>query len=351
MSEPLTSDSPDLIAALSETIDRTLEPLLPSGSACALIDYPSHSNVGDSAIWLGEKRWLGRRGINVVYQCDIATYDPDRLSRRLGNGIILLSGGGNLGDLWLYIQRFRERVIQDFPGHRIIQLPQSIYFMDNWDVGEARRIFNAHPDLTLLCRDAQSLAFAQEQFAIPSLLCPDMAFSLGALARPGAPFREILWLSRTDMESSEHSLPEPGPDVERLDWLDDRPTPLSARHKSLTEQMRRRPRDEDALSDPWWHTADQLAGEHLKRGCEILSRGKVVITDRLHGHILALLLGIPHVVLDNNYGKVKSFYETWTRCHCLARWAASPLDALEQAWALAGSAAPVQTDGRSLSRL
>ena len=49
------------------------------------------------------------------------------------------------------------------------------------------------------------------------------------------------------------------------------------------------------------------------RGCRLLSRGHQVITDRLHAHILCLLMGIPHVVVDNNYGKLGSFLEAWTK--------------------------------------
>ena len=36
------------------------------------------------------------------------------------------------------------------------------------------------------------------------------------------------------------------------------------------------------------------------------------MTDKLHGHLLAALLGIPHVVLDNSYGKVSGTLEAWT---------------------------------------
>jgi pyruvyl transferase EpsO len=37
-----------------------------------------------------------------------------------------------------------------------------------------------------------------------------------------------------------------------------------------------------------------------------------VVTDRLHAHILCLLLGIPHAVLDNSYGKLTRFLDAWT---------------------------------------
>jgi pyruvyl transferase EpsO len=38
----------------------------------------------------------------------------------------------------------------------------------------------------------------------------------------------------------------------------------------------------------------------------------VVITDRLHAHLLALLLDIPHAALDNSYGKLGRFLDAWT---------------------------------------
>ena len=51
------------------------------------------------------------------------------------NTIILLQGGGNWGDLWDRHQKFRLKVIQKYKNHRIIILPQSIYYkeLDNWE--------------------------------------------------------------------------------------------------------------------------------------------------------------------------------------------------------------------------
>ncbi len=51
--------------------------------------------------------------------------------------------------------------------------------------------------------------------------------------------------------------------------------------------------------------------ERLIRGETLLSSGKVVITDRLHGHILCSLLKIPHVILDNSYRKISNFRAAW----------------------------------------
>jgi exopolysaccharide biosynthesis predicted pyruvyltransferase EpsI len=56
-----------------------------------------------------------------------------------------------------------------------------------------------------------------------------------------------------------------------------------------------------------------LATTRLDRGLHLLSSARTVISDRLHAHILCMLLGRPHFALDNNYGKVSGFIEAWTK--------------------------------------
>jgi len=330
-----TDSGRQLAAALGQEIDAVLGACLPPGSPCALLDFPNHANVGDSAIWLGETDWLRRKGHPVVYSCDLATYSRRRLAERLGTGVILLHGGGNLGDFWTEHQRFREQVIEEFPHNPIIQLPQTIYFMDEWGVGEARRVFEGHRNLTLLCRDRPSLNFARQRFATPSLLCPDMAFALDELQRPESPEHRIVWLGRTDAEAQNFRLPAVS-HAHRQDWLDEPPTPLQERNGALSRQLESDLSSCPGELDDLMGTYDPLARERLLRGCRLLGRGRVVITDRLHGHILCLLLGIPHVLLDNNYGKLRGFYETWTSGSPLARWADSPAEAVELAEAFTG---------------
>jgi pyruvyl transferase EpsO len=56
-----------------------------------------------------------------------------------------------------------------------------------------------------------------------------------------------------------------------------------------------------------------------------------VVTDRLHAHLLALLLGIPHVVLDNSYGKLHHFIAAWTHESPLVHLATDPVMAQDTA--------------------
>jgi pyruvyl transferase EpsO len=317
---------------LRDRIDATLRPLLGTSRTAALVDFPGYANVGDSAIWLGELAYLRSvEGMSLKYYCDNESYSRQELARRLGDGVILLSGGGNLGDLWQQSQRLRERVIQDFPDTPIVQLPQSIYFHDRGALLRAKGIFDSHPGLTLLVRDARSLTLARTEFRNPAHLCPDMAFGLGRIDRPCPPTREIVWLSRTDQESATLQSRTVSPDLERVDWLDEPQTAL---------RRLKRVFDLPPLRNPWsWTRLDRvkpqiwelLARQRLVRGCRLLSAGRVVVTDRLHGHVLSVLLGIPHVLLDNSTGKVRSFYETWTYLLPTVRLGAT----LEEAMALA----------------
>jgi pyruvyl transferase EpsO len=81
-----------------------------------------------------------------------------------------------------------------------------------------------------------------------------------------------------------------------------------------------------------------LAHERLHRGLTLLASGRVVITDRLHGHILCLLMGVPHVVLDNTYGKLSTFRDAWTADVDSAWWASTPAEASAIASRLVGGA-------------
>ena len=81
-------------------------------------------------------------------------------------------------------------------------------------------------------------------------------------------------------------------------------------------------------------TFEPLASAWVRRGVEIISSARVIVTDRLHAHVFAILLGIPHVVLDNRYGKIRSTFETWTAESGLAAWADDAADALRTAAAL-----------------
>ena len=310
------TDTPaDLIASLREVIRQALAPLLPRGERVALIDFPNHANAGDSAIWVGELAFLREAACEVVNACDLRSYSRGRLASQLKSGTILLHGGGNLGDLYPKHQAFRERVIGDFPDKRIILLPQTIYFQKTGPLHEARRVFNAHPRLTLLVRDRQSLETARNEFLADSLLVPDMAFYLTPV-NPGAASLDTVCLLRNEVESAGAAAVAQHSGIDVLDWPADSQSIAVRTFAAFNRLSGRFPNAFASLREPLWNfAAAYLARRRVARACDLLSQGRVIVTDRLHGHILSLLLGRPHVVLENSYGKIGAFVDTWTS-HC-----------------------------------
>jgi exopolysaccharide biosynthesis predicted pyruvyltransferase EpsI len=305
-------DTAGLIAHLQGHIRGVLDPLFSATSKVALLDFPNHSNVGDSAIWLGELAYLTtQKHLKLVYVADMRTYSKGSLTRVLGDGTILLHGGGNFGDTWERHQVFREQVITDFPNNSIIQLPVSAHFSSTDALERSRRVMNSHRDLTLVMRDTYSFAIVKELFSAKVLLCPDMAFHLGTLKRSKEPVNEYFWLKRTDKESS-----SPGSSTVFLqgDWLDEKRDVLLTAADLIYRLFVKFPNKLRFF----WRFLPQLfqllAKNRLQRGLEIVSSGKMVVTDRLHGHILCLLLGIPHILINNNNNKIKRYFEDWTSC-------------------------------------
>lgn len=327
-----SESSQQLIQRLNSHIDATLKPLIPSGSRCVLLRCPSYYNAGDPAIWLGTSAWLRKQRVNVLRR--IVSYRiPNEcwlgtLRSMLGSdGILCLGGGGDVGDMYPFSQEFRETIIRQFPHHTIIQLPQSLCFKDDRSVLRAKRAFESHPRFYLLVREKQSLARARDAFDIPTLLCPDMAFALWPRPACSSPTVNQLGLLRTDQESSQSHW---NLQTQKLcrDWVDVKRPAVFLAHQRVFDYWSEHPNTLSFLQGPLARTYDYVSSRYVDSALRWLSQGRVIITDRLHGHILSLLMGIPHIVLDNSYGKVKSFYDSWTKSCSLVQWASSIEEAL-----------------------
>jgi pyruvyl transferase EpsO len=326
-----------LIDYLQIRAREVLDRLIPPGSNVVLLDYPNNSNVGDSLIWLGEIRYLVERGLKPRYVCDLKNYDAKVLERVIdAHTVILLHGGGNFGTVWPEEQEFRERVLRDFPSVKTIQLPQTISFTSQEKIDEAARVIDAHENFTILTRGIPSYEFASASFESHVQLCPDMAFFIGPLAFDPDPPYDRFVLSRTDHEKANKWLEELE-SAERnddltfdiSDWLEinfaERLFYRLERHSAGI----RRITDKRNVQLLWvWN---MLARASLARGMDLLNRGRVVITDRLHVHILSILMNKPHVVIDNSYKKITNFHHTWTEGYPRAKFVSTAAEALNAA--------------------
>ena len=327
------TSSAQLVERLGARVVQDLEAVVPRGSRVALLDFPNHRNVGDTAIYLGERAALRALECDVVHLASIASYSPRVVRRSLGrDGIVLLHGGGNFGDLWSTYQDARMAVIAEHTERRVVQLPQSVEFSDPGALERCVASLRRHPDLHVLVRDVLSASLLGDRLPPGTVsLTPDSAFALGSLTGP-APVQPEVLLLRTDHErkgeAAEDSVDWPFTDpATRRRWNVSRALGWPINH------WHARP-----FSEPAARMFDHLAARRMIAGLDVLSRGSVVITDRLHGHIMSLLLGRPHVLLDNSYGKNRRFVDAWTSSCEDVRWA----EDLPQARALAAELRPPQ---------
>jgi len=346
MMMPVEKDS--LVVAAGRTEELLARELVGSDSV-ALLDFPSHMNVGDSMIWAGEMDSLRRIGRRVRYAADHARYDPAVLQQRHPLGPILLHGGGNFGDLWPEFQRFRERVLLDFPGRKVIQLPQSVHFRDRVNAGVTNSALRKHPDFLLLCRDKESFSLAAELLPdVRTERVPDAAFGWKVPAQQQPqPNRGTLVLLRRDHES------QPGAN-ELLEWcrsnLDPARTTFAdwglhgrdllkwrlarvpgslARRNRVLGRLRTTRRAVEA-------GYEKMLDLNLRAGIDAFSDRSLIVTDRLHAHVLAAKMHVRHVVMDNSYGKIRAVGEEESLRLPTAFYAAGPAEAIgaiKSSWA------------------
>jgi exopolysaccharide biosynthesis predicted pyruvyltransferase EpsI len=322
--------------------DGALAPTVAQCDSVALVGFPDHANRGDSAIWLGELAFLKRKSVRIAYSCSRESYRKENLVRHTdGATPILIHGGGFFGDVWSAGLDWMLRVVADFPERSIVVMPQSVYFTSQQQVDRARRVINGHRSMTLCVRDDRSEFLAREYFDHPIVLTPDSAVFLDLDAAPRG--EGILCLAREDREASGDRPDSRRTCITKTDWIS-LPSP-AMRARLLPAVLFRskgilHPQVATSDSAVWQEMAaaaarNGLAKYRLGRGVRLLESAEVIATDRLHGHILSVLLGRPNVLVDNSYGKVRAYYETWSRNLPLVHWASDWEDAIAIAEALA----------------
>lgn len=297
-----------LIARLNGMIHDCLKDLISADEPVAMVDFPDYRNVGDSAIWLGQMAYLSSRfDKNPSYISALPDHSHDKLDEAMPSGPILITGGGTFGDIWPGHQELRESILERWPGRLVVQLPQSIHYKSQEHAERMARAIARHKNFVLLVRDEESKQFAEEHFDCRVRLCPDMAFAIGPIPPLAAAQFPVLAMLRADQEKASNYDLSAYPDVPVEDWISESRTAIrlakvlgAAAAASLNPE-----RIKEAKFDA-------AAKARLRRGIRQISRGHAIVTDRLHVMICSLLIGRPHAVLDNSYGKLRRFMSAFS---------------------------------------
>lgn len=257
-----------------------------------LLNTPLHGNIGDHAIAVAEKEILSSMGISVLdfpwekrYFNVLAKLTPK-------DKVILVHGGGYIGDLWINEEEKLERVLQAFKNHRIIIMPQTVHFDLETEEGRelferAKQIFYAHPSLTVFLREKISFEFMRKNMPeVHAELVPDVVMMLQpdvTIPRSG-----ILVCLRSDKEKT-----------------------MSEENRSMLLTLLNKNYDRITYSDMVENK--NIGPEESHRMVQLKLRefdaSELVITDRLHGMIFAAVTETPCIVLNSRSHKIRGCYE------------------------------------------
>jgi len=318
-------------------IDELLRQHIPAGKPVALLQFPYDGNVGNHMMWVATTDYLRERDIPIGYVAHANNFRSRDLRRAIGDGPILFLGGVTISRLWPHHAASKREVAEQFPDNPIISLPSTVLFVDEADVREAATIFGNHRHVTLMTRDPVSEKQARDAFppSVRVMTVPDVTLRLPLQPRKGTPEVDILWLARADHEAAGFT---PPPGVRVFDWPYVREGMRRAyyalRVSGVLSKVRSSP-----LGPPMGPLLNaQIAASYriascdvLRRGNEILDAGKVLVTDRMHPHILAALRGQDVIVLPDKFGKNRAVYDHYTKAFKTVYWAKSSDEALELA--------------------
>jgi pyruvyl transferase EpsO len=225
------------------------------------------------------------------------------------DAILVLQGGGNFGDLYAEFQAMREQVVLNFPERRIVMLPQSLHFKDQEAQRRSLEILVSHKDVHLFFRDWESLSAILEVSPRHGKLLPDMAHALWndeTYSNAPQPGSGSLVLKRADGEAAVDSVGFA--QFRTLDWPDIITAWDTLQFRALRKSMHVNLDRSFRMPAWYWY---KLRDRIVKRAQSLFSSHEVIITDRLHGLILASLLSKRTLFQDNTYGKLSRYVEAW----------------------------------------
>lgn len=306
---------------LREILTSQLLKSIPDGARrFAIVDVADHPNVGDSAIFLGEYDFIKNNypdaTINFV---DCRSYSVGQYHLLERADCIFFHGGGNFGDLWMRHQNIRLAVMEQFSNKVLIQFPQSIHFDTIEVLEKTKDVIKKCGSFTFFVRDIVSQKFAVDNFDCDVILAPDMAFCMNKIERKKSEL-DVFCLLRNDKErlydkseNIENTLTDKKLSFLIDDWIVEK-APMKAKLNIFLCKLIKKFPKLNFLIQPFYEQLRMAyAKDNLARGILLLSKGDVVITDRLHAFILSTLLGIENFVFDSRGGKVGNFHHTWSK--------------------------------------
>ena len=258
-------------------------------------DYP---NLGDHALSISHirliKEMYPNAQINELLVGETYKYLKDIKKHCSKEDVITMKGGGNVGLEYFREELMRRSVIETFPDNRIIMFPQTVYFPDT-DQGKKEfdntvKIMNKHDSFYAFFRDRKSYEILGTKLQ-HGYLTPDIVFSLRKLD-----YTEKRHGIVTCMRKDQEGIFDEKYKKELFSHL----SKLADGDLTITDTIQYykiEPEDREKELEKIWNT---------------IGNANVLVTDRLHGMVFAVLLGTPCIVMNTYNHKLIGQYE-WVK--------------------------------------
>lgn len=266
-------------------------------------------------IWKGTEQFLKNSKIRVIKRISyhLVEYLIKKSELHIPRDtIILCQGGGNFGDLYMEHQNLRKLLVKNFPEHKIVILPQTIYYNDLKGMVKDFEIFSKHKNLHLYVRD--QISYKQVTPYLKNVyLSQDMAHAMYPIIENKKTKYSTLYFFRKDIEKVEVDYNDDQIDYSHMfDWdnllsnLDNKIIDIFNNLHNSYKVHKYFPAN--LLSKLWYY----YTGFKIRQAINLFSNYDEIVTSRLHGHILACLMDKKNKVLDNSYGKNSAYFNCWT---------------------------------------
>lgn len=252
----------------------------------------AQTNLGDHAISIAELAFFNNlfpRKKVVEIPKEIFYKNKECIAKRMKpDAIVVISGGGFLGDLWMTEENLVREVIARLKGHKIVVMPQTVYFSPNsMEYDESFRYYKMPANIHFNARDMESYNLLLKELRPEQVsYIPDIVLSM----KYHSGFRrkdKALLCIRNDKENclSKEEITElteilkESISIKETTTIVDHVVPISFREYYLRNKLKE------------------------------IAQAKLVVTNRLHMMIFSAVTGTPCIAIDNLSHKVSGVYK------------------------------------------
>ncbi|MDD3139939.1 MAG: polysaccharide pyruvyl transferase family protein [Lachnospiraceae bacterium] len=262
-----------------------------------IVTSPNYGNLGDHSIALAEiavaKHYFPEHrlvDISDDQYCEniwcLAKYANKQ-------DYIFLMGGGNFGTMYPSIEYIRRDTIKLCKNTPVIMFPQSFNYKEDRyneiELNKSMKLYSRNHNLHLIFRDEVSFNSAF-LFKNKSYFLPDVVLTL-------KPFVDCSYYNRNEIG---------------ICLRNDQEKQIS--DMAITRVIKKLKMDKFKLDEfdtdlGCVYISKEERYEKVKELMKRISSKRFIITDRLHGLIIAQICGVPCLVFDNINGKIKNVCE------------------------------------------